>query len=165
MRVLLTWVLLAVAATSNAAPSSTVYKVKENFAAPLPWTKGDAAPADAPIVLRIALPRIGFPELEQHLLEIRHVVSGVCIVMTVVCSDLDAHTYSDPSHERYGQHLSKEEVNALLAPHTDSVTSVNEWLASHGISKSALTRSASGDTIKVEVPISLAEKMLDTVRS
>jgi tripeptidyl-peptidase I len=60
--------------------------------------------------------------------------------------------------------LSKEEVNALLAPHTDSVTSVNEWLTSYGIDESSLTRSESGDTIKVEVSISLAEKMLDTVR-
>lgn len=71
---------------------------------------------------------------------------------------------SDPFHERYGQHLSKEEVDELIAPHPESVNQVNEWLASHGISEASLSRTASGDWVKVKVPVSLAEKMLDTVR-
>jgi tripeptidyl-peptidase-1 len=37
------------------------------------------------------------------------------------------------NHERYGKHLSKAEVEALVQPHPDSITVVNEWLESHGI--------------------------------
>jgi tripeptidyl-peptidase I len=70
---------------------------------------------------------------------------------------------SDPFHERYGQHLSKEEVDNLITPHPDSVNLVEEWLVSHGLSRSELSRTASGDWIKVKIPVSLAEKMLDTV--
>lgn len=70
---------------------------------------------------------------------------------------------SDPFHERYGQYLSKEEVDELITPHPDSVNLVEEWLTSHGLTQSDLSRTTSGDWIKVKVPVSLAEKMLDTV--
>ena len=70
---------------------------------------------------------------------------------------------SDPFHERYGQHLSKEEVEGLVAPHSDSVHSVNEWLASHGLTGDALSHSPARDWVKVTVPVGLAEKMLNTV--
>ena len=55
-------------------------------------------------------------------------------------------------------------MDELIAPHPDSVNQVHNWLASHGITESDLSRSASGDWVKVKVPVSLAEKMLDTVR-
>ncbi len=71
---------------------------------------------------------------------------------------------SDPFHDRYGQHLSQEEVNELITPHPDSIDQVNEWLASHGLSEEEFNRSPAHDWVKVKVPISLAETMLDTVR-
>ena len=70
---------------------------------------------------------------------------------------------SDPFHERYGQHLTKEEVEALVAPEADSVHLVNEWLASHGIYEDDLTRSPAKDWVHIRVPVSLAEEMLKTV--
>jgi tripeptidyl-peptidase I len=71
--------------------------------------------------------------------------------------------YSDPSHERYGAHLSQAEVNELIAPNLESIDQVNAWLATHGLYDEHLTRSPAGDWIKVKVPVSLAEEMLDTV--
>ena len=70
---------------------------------------------------------------------------------------------SDPFHERYGQHLSQEEVINLVAPHEENIQMVDKWLASHGIFEDSLTRSPARDWVKVKVPIGLAEDMLNTV--
>lgn len=51
-----------------------------------------------------------------------------------------------------------------MAPPPESVRLVEGWLASHGLSGDALSRSSAGDWIAVQVPVSLAETMLDTVR-
>ncbi|KAJ7881181.1 peptidase S8/S53 domain-containing protein [Mycena leptocephala] len=70
---------------------------------------------------------------------------------------------SDPAHERYGQHLSKEEVDALVAPHPDSVEAVESWLQHHGINPAdAHFRSAGGEWITIRVSVAQAERMLDT---
>jgi hypothetical protein len=121
---------------------STAHRLKERVHAPLGWIRLDNAPADHIIPLRIALPQSNFDELERHLYEV-----------------------SDPSHARYGAHLSKEEVEGLVAPHPESLTVVNGWLASHGFDDEDLQRSAAGDWVTVRVPVALAEEMLDTVRS
>ena len=70
---------------------------------------------------------------------------------------------SDPFHDRYGEHLTKEEVEALVAPHDESVHLVNEWLASHGLYEDSFSRSPARDWVVVKVPVSLAEEMLKTV--
>jgi tripeptidyl-peptidase-1 len=89
--------------------------------------------------LKIALPQHKFPELEQHLWEV-----------------------SDPSHPRYGAHLSKEETDALTAPHPETLDIVNEWLASYGLEEESLVRSSANDWVTIRVPVGLAEEMLDT---
>lgn len=104
------------------------------------WTKYSSPPPDHIIRLRIALKQSNYAELERHLMEI-----------------------SDPDHDRYGQHLTKEEVDALIAPHDDTSTLVNEWIANHGLSEEHLERSAAKDWITLSVPVNVAEKMLDTV--
>ena len=117
-------------------------KLKESIVSPPSgWIKQGAAPKDHIIKLKIGLPRPKFPVLEQHLWEV-----------------------SDPSHERYGAHLSKQEVDALMAPSQESVDIVEEWLAFHGLEEESLVRSSSGDWVTILVPVSLAEDMLDTVR-
>lgn len=70
---------------------------------------------------------------------------------------------SDPFHERYGVHLSKEEVEALVAPHPESIQLVDEWLASHGIPSDALSRSPAQDWVTIRIPVSMAEEMMKTV--
>ncbi|KAI0737695.1 tripeptidyl peptidase A [Daedaleopsis nitida] len=140
MRSLSAWLPLVLAAVAGALPSrDCAHKVKESVPPPRGWTKSTPAPADHVVELRIALPQSNFEQLEKQLYEV-----------------------SDPFHERYGDHLSKEEVEALVAPHDESVHLVNEWLASHGLYEEHLARSPARDWVIVKVPVSLAEEMLKT---
>lgn len=146
MRVTQSLLLLAISLSSvHAVPSSRkecAHKVKETIHPPQGWVKQVPAPADHIINLRIALPQPNFDVLESHLYEV-----------------------SDPDHSRYGDHLTKEEVEALVAPHDESIEKVNEWLASHGFDESAISRSPAKDWVKLAVPVAIAEKMLKTVSS
>ncbi|KAI0290954.1 Pro-kumamolisin, activation domain-containing protein [Multifurca ochricompacta] len=128
---------LSVAVVTSASPS--VLKLRQSIAPPRNWIDLGRAPSTHVIPLRIALPQHRFLELEQHLVEI-----------------------SDPFHERYGDHLSKEEVEALIAPHATSVDAVHEWLTGHGIQQESCDRSSAGDWITVHVPVAQAENMLGT---
>lgn len=160
MRMSLTWIVLALSAFVAAAPSATSsLKIKESIVAPRGWTKREEAPRNRTIDLRIALPQSNFAQLEQNLFEVRSAFSTLALGlnrMLNVC-------YSDPFHVRYGEHLTHDEVNELVAPHPESVDRVTAWLASHGLSEADLSRSAAGDWLKVTIPISLADDMLDTV--
>ena len=118
------------------------HKVKESIPYPKGWVKQLPAPPNHVINLRIGLPQPNFNVLESHLYEV-----------------------SDPDHPRYGAHLSKEQVEAIIAPHPESITAVDKWLASHGFSESSISRSPAKDWATIRVPVALAEKMLDTVSS
>lgn len=67
---------------------------------------------------------------------------------------------SDPSHERYGNHLSKEEVDELVAPHGDTISIVEEWLKHHAVQGSS--SAGAGDWVNIRLPVKDAERMLDT---
>ena len=122
--------------------ASSEFKVKEAVQVPRGWSKLGRAPASNTVSLRIALPQPNFEDLERHLYEI-----------------------SDPSHHRYGKHLSKEEVEELVAPPSSSLDAVNAWLKEHGFQETDFERSAAKDWVSVTMPIGMAEKMLGTVRS
>jgi len=135
--------LLALTFASGAFASTQgpyPFHLKERIHVPLGWERVAPAPADHIIRLRIGLPQANFAELERHLQEI-----------------------SDPSHLRYGQHLSKAQVEALVAPEPESITFVDDWLASFGLGQNDLSRSSAGDWVIVHVPVHVAEKMLNTV--
>jgi tripeptidyl-peptidase I len=133
--------LLAAPFDVLAIPSKRcVHKVKETVIPPQGWVKHSVPAPDHTIVLRIGLPQPNFHVLEKHLYEV-----------------------SDPYHERYGAHLSKEEVETLVAPHQESLDLVNEWLQSHSIGENDLVRSPAKDWVTLKIPVSLVEKMLDTV--
>ncbi|KAK0243100.1 tripeptidyl peptidase A [Armillaria nabsnona] len=116
-----------------------VHRVKETFNPPNGWTKHSLPPPDHMIELQIGLRQPNFHVLEQHLWEV-----------------------SDPDHSRYGQHLSKEEVDALVAPDDESLELVQEWLASYGVDETDITRSSAQDWVRVTLPLQLVEEMLDT---
>ena len=74
MRIGLSWILLASSILAGAAPATNyVNRVKETIIPPATWMKGDVAPPNAIIELRIALPQHNFAELERHLYEIRFI--------------------------------------------------------------------------------------------
>ncbi|KAF5363393.1 hypothetical protein D9756_000248 [Leucocoprinus leucothites] len=138
MRPFLT-VALVIAGGVLAKDPDCHYKLKETVSSPRGWVKHGIPPPDHNINLRIGLPQPNFGLLEQHLYEV-----------------------SDPYHERYGQHLSKEEVEALVAPHDESISSVDKWLASFGFKGEDVERSPAKDWVKLRVPVALAEEMLNT---
>ena len=72
-------------------------------------------------------------------------------------------SYSDPDHPRYGEHLSKEEVKELVSPHPVSVDTIQRWFIDHGFDKEELIVPPTRDGLKVVVPVSKAEQMLNTV--
>ncbi|KAJ6460107.1 tripeptidyl peptidase A [Mycena vitilis] len=115
------------------------HKVKESVVPPRGWSIIGPAPADHLIKLRIGLPQSNFDVLEEHL-----------------------YAISDPYHERYGAHLTQEEIEELVAPHPESVSAVTEWLSSHGIHEDDIGHSPAGDWLTIKVPVKLVEKMLDT---
>ncbi|KAJ7173519.1 peptidase S8/S53 domain-containing protein [Mycena filopes] len=107
---------------------------------PRGWEFQSAPPADHLLDMRIGLKQAKLEELISSLYEV-----------------------SDPAHERYGQHLSKEEVDALVAPHPDSVEAVESWLQHHGINPAdAHFRSGGGEWITIRVSVAQAERMLGT---
>ncbi|KAE9386772.1 subtilisin-like protein [Gymnopus androsaceus JB14] len=59
---------------------------------------------------------------------------------------------SDPDHERYGQHLSKASVEKLVAPRPESVQ----------LEDTDVSYTPARDWVIIDVPVSLAEDMLDT---
>lgn len=127
---------------AQASSIPTAHKVKENVDVPRGWVKYGEPPANHKVALKIALPQPNFNELERHLYEV-----------------------SDPDHVRYGQHLSKEEVEELVAPHPETLDAVNEWLSSLGFTDEDMVRSPAKDWITIIVPLGKAEAMLDTVRN
>ncbi|KAF8638577.1 hypothetical protein AX17_002119 [Amanita inopinata Kibby_2008] len=131
--------LFVLAASSYAAPHSTAHLAKESVHVPRGWVKHSVPPADHIISLRIGLPQSNVAVLEQHLYEI-----------------------SDPEHSRYGQHLSKEQVEELVAPHPGSISAVDSWLASFGLGENDIVRSPAKDWVTLRVPVALVEEMLDT---
>lgn len=141
--------ILSLASVASAAPWSVdagimdepPHIIKESILSPRSWVKLGPAPSDHILSLRIALPQPNFPLLERHLLEV-----------------------SEPSHERYGNHLSKEDVDALVAPLPESVDEVAMWLLGHGVAKDKARYSDAKDVVRIEIPVGLAEKMLNTVR-
>lgn len=136
----LSLVFLSLSAPNSAIGAKCPSKVKEIIAPPRGWIQGKPAPSDHILELRIALPMSNFHVLEQHLYEI-----------------------SDPYHERYGQHLSKEQVEELVSPYPETISLVNEWLVSHGLNENDFVRSPAKDWVTVRVPVELAETMLNTV--
>ena len=129
--------------------------VKETHTVPSQWSKVGPAPAGHVINLQIGLKQSQFDELERHLLEGNH-------PHFTSQSQTDRITVSNPSHERYGQHLSESEVNDLVKPGDETHDLVHEWLLDNGIESSRLEYSPAKDWIKISLPVNDIERLLDT---
>ncbi|KAH9031563.1 hypothetical protein EDB84DRAFT_1492372 [Lactarius hengduanensis] len=51
---------------------------------------------------------------------------------------------SDPRHPKYGSHLSKAQVAALVAPHPDALALVHSWLEHHGVPPASVSATHGG---------------------
>lgn len=114
--------------------------VKERHNAPIAWKNVGPAAKDEMLHLQIGLKQGTEGEVERHLEEV-----------------------SDPGHARYGQHLTAVEIHDLVTPSEETVNSVKQWLADHGVQDHAFNPSR--DWVSIWVPIEKAEKMLDTTYS
>ncbi|KAI0733779.1 family S53 protease [Fomitopsis betulina] len=113
--------------------SFTVHERRD--AAPTGFTLSGAANTDQTLSLRIGLTQGNLTGLYDALYEV-----------------------SDPTSAKYGQHLSKDEVAAFVAPTSDSVAAVTAWLEEHGLS--ATNASPAGDWLSVNVNVGQANSLL-----
>ncbi|EUC55873.1 tripeptidyl-peptidase, partial [Rhizoctonia solani AG-3 Rhs1AP] len=128
--------ILALAALAAGSPVSQDFTTRHVLReVPSGWTVVARAPAEHNVELRIGLKQGRMTDLLSILGEV-----------------------SDPANPRYGKHLSKEDVDKLVAPRSETTESVEQWLRSHGVQISG--RSSAGDWIHATVPVSRAEKML-----
>ncbi|PIL33248.1 hypothetical protein GSI_04698 [Ganoderma sinense ZZ0214-1] len=104
--------------------------------APSGFSHTGSADPNQTLKLRLALVQGNVAELERQLYDV-----------------------STPSSSNYGKHLSKSEVQQLVAPAQGSVDAVNAWLKENGIS--AKTISAAGDWLSFEIPVSKANELFD----
>lgn len=82
------------------------------------------------------------------------------IHMTTAHEDLEQEllSISDPSHDRYGDHHSRQSLLALTKPADGAVDAVGKWL--QATNHHAYT--VSGDVVKVRMSVSEAERLLHT---
>ncbi|KAH9169573.1 subtilisin-like protein [Lactarius sanguifluus] len=68
---------------------------------------------------------------------------------------------STPGHQKYGKHLSMEEVAKLVEPHPDTLELVHSYLTHHGVHSSSISTSHGGGWLTVtDVPVSQANELL-----
>lgn len=130
---------LAAQAVMAAPYARSAYAVKDTHNAPIAWSKGDRADPDQLIRLNIGLTQSQFNELERNLYEV-----------------------SDPSHHRYGKHLSADDVNELIKPKDEALEAVHQWLEDAGVRIEELAYSPAKDWIKLTLSVKEVEQLLDT---
>jgi tripeptidyl-peptidase I len=115
------------------------FAIKSHNDVPRGWTKVGAPSPHHPLSLRIAFKQPKFSQLEDLLAEI-----------------------SDPDSPRWREHLTKEEVDELSAPHSTSLSLLDEYLEDHGIDTSSIERTSAKDWATITVTVAQAEQLLDT---
>ncbi|KAI0354061.1 family S53 protease [Trametes cingulata] len=130
------WVVcFAVAAYGKPeARSMQVHSVRK--VVPPSFREVGPAPPNTMLHLRVALVQGNIPGLEKALLDV-----------------------STPDSPLYGQHLSKEEVEAFVAPKPESVTAVSDWLEENNIKATKV--SPAGDWLTISIPVSKASSLLN----
>jgi tripeptidyl-peptidase-1 len=169
MQIVASLLLAAIAARDALASpiqARSPYVVKETHFVPREWTKLDRAHGGKKIQLQIGLKQGRFDELDRHLYE------GMFQVTTLQClrprhgrlraKPDNSYIVSDPDHVRYGQHLSADEVDELVAPSSDTFDLVHEWLREAGVNTDDLGYSSAKDWVIVHLPIEKVESLLDT---
>ncbi|OAQ65203.1 family S53 protease-like protein [Pochonia chlamydosporia 170] len=125
---------LSVGATAQLGPSSLMEKIN----IPSQWKSSGTPHPNVMMKMQIGLKQKNMGGLQKKLLDI-----------------------SDPKSANYGKWLSKDELEAFTSPSEESVKSVKTWLSSFGIKDSAMNQ-PTPDWLEVNVPISQAEKMLNS---
>lgn len=67
---------------------------------------------------------------------------------------------SDPTHPRYGQHLSVSEIAEIVGSTSVAISNVTRWLNAHGATHTSV--SSTRDIVKVTLPCGEAERAFQT---
>ncbi|KAF9958066.1 hypothetical protein BGZ72_000931 [Mortierella alpina] len=101
---------------------------------PTQWKYQEPAPASTKISLRIGLKLRNVERFQQMVIDL-----------------------STPGHPTFGQHMSNDEINAIIDPSEDSLRLVLEWLKSFGINAVH-----DGQWVKADVTVAQAQVLLKT---
>ena len=102
---------------------------------PRGWQQRDAVPPSKILKFRLAIRLENAFAFEQHVLNI-----------------------STPGHKKYGHHMSRKELKSMVRPSYVVSESILHWLSGEGVTDV----DDNGDWIKFRVPVSVAERILDT---
>ncbi|GJE91255.1 subtilisin-like protein [Phanerochaete sordida] len=135
--------LVSLAVASPLAKRWDDFELKHAWAdVPKGWKWHASAPSDHVLDMRISLKQGNLDDLIASLYEV-----------------------SDPAHEKYGQHLSKEDVEALVAPRPDSVELVDAWLESNGVPLAHVERLNGGSWLSIPVTVEQASRLMNATYS
>jgi tripeptidyl-peptidase I len=129
---LLVLALPFVAASPLGGRNMIVHERRE--AVPSGFVKLGSAPESQVINLRLSLVQGDMAGLEDRLMAV-----------------------STPSSAEYGQFLSKEQVEAFVAPKQDTIDAINKFLSENDLK--ATTASPAGDVLSISVPVSKANEL------
>ncbi|KJA14174.1 hypothetical protein HYPSUDRAFT_80924 [Hypholoma sublateritium FD-334 SS-4] len=125
-----------VAAVAGSPSFRNMLVLEQRSDVPVGFTKGTPAPAANVLDLRLAIKQNDMAGLEKALFDV-----------------------STPGSALYGQHLTKEEVEAFVTPAPESISLIQEWLVANDIT--AKTISPAGDWIQFSIPVSQANTLLE----
>ncbi|KAF2202401.1 tripeptidyl-peptidase-like protein [Delitschia confertaspora ATCC 74209] len=117
--------------------TSELSRVEDLRNVPQGWKEVGAPAQDRRLHFRIAVAQPNHDLFEQTLMEV-----------------------STPEHPRYGQHLKRDELKALIRPRAESTDAVLDWLKVSGVPAADIVDD--GEWINFIAPVSTAEKMMDT---
>ncbi|KAI0365677.1 family S53 protease [Pilatotrama ljubarskyi] len=127
--------LAVVAYGKPMARSMQVHETRESV--PAAFQLVGPAPHDQMLDLRVALVQGDMAGLEKALMDV-----------------------SDPASPKRGQFLSKEEVEAFVAPKPETAAAVAAWLKENDIEATKVT--PAGDMLSFSIPVSKANALLNT---
>ncbi len=131
------WSIVGAIFGIHTAPSIELDVLEQLPSTPEGWRQGIAPPAALRLRFRIAVRQENAYHFEQTVLDI-----------------------STPNHPKYGQHLKRDELKAMLRPSADASQSILGWLEAEGVPETDIEDD--GDWINFYVPVSEAERILHT---
>ncbi|KAF8268664.1 peptidase S8/S53 domain-containing protein [Lactarius quietus] len=148
-------ILAAVLLSSLAKPPSSIWDDKHSKhswnAVPKNWKSLGHPPLSSTIDLYITLK----PRSENALINVLYNVS------TPDHPEHVLHFIPHPRTHIYGEHLSREQVAGLVAPHPRTLKLVNSWLKHNGIPSSSVTTQGGNTLMLKAVPVTKANTLLD----
>ena len=129
--------VITIFAGVQAAPSAELEVLEKLRGIPQGWSQGAAPPASKRLRFRIAVKLQNAFEFEDLVVQM-----------------------STPGHSKYGKHMKRDELKAMLRPSSDATNAIVGWLEAEGVPPADIEDN--GDWINFHVPTIEAERILST---